>query len=52
MSAWNGDYFRFNRERQQKIVRQKRTHELLEGAAKARKSADTTVSVQPRSVSA
>jgi len=52
MSARNGNKSRFDQERKQKIVRQKRTHELLEGAAKARKSADTTVSVQPRSVSA
>jgi hypothetical protein len=52
MSARNGNKSRFDQERKQKIARQKRTHELLEGAAKARKSADTTVSAQPRSVSA
>ena len=52
MSARNGDKSRFNRERKQKITRRKRTHELLERAAKARKAADTTVRAQPRSVSA
>jgi hypothetical protein len=51
MSARNGDKSRFNRERKQKIARRKRTHELLERAAKA-KSADATTRVQPRSVSA
>jgi len=52
VSARNGDKSRFNRERKQKIARRKRTHELLERAAKARKSADTIVRAQPRSVSA
>jgi len=51
MSARNGDKSRFNRERKQKIARRKRTHELLERAAKARKSADAKTGVQPRSVS-
>ena len=48
MSARNGDKSRFNRERKQKIARRKRTHELLERAAKARKSADTTVRASNR----
>ena len=52
MSARNGDKSRFNRERKQKIARRKHTHELLERAAKARKSADTTARAQPRWVSA
>jgi len=52
MSSRNGDKSRFNRERKQKIARRKRTHELLARAAKARKSAETTVRAQPRSVSA
>ena len=52
MSAQNGDKSRFNRERKQKIARRNRTHELLERAAKARKSADTTGHAQSRSVSA
>ena len=52
MSARNGDKSRFHRERKQKIARRKRTHELLERAAKALKSGETTVRVQPRSVSA
>jgi hypothetical protein len=52
MSARNGDKSGFNREREQKMARRKRTHELLERAARARKSADTTVRAQPRSVSA
>jgi hypothetical protein len=52
MSARNGDKSRFNRERKQKIARRKRTHELLERAAKAPTSTDATVRAQPRSVSA
>jgi hypothetical protein len=52
MSARNGDKSRFNRERKQKIARRKRTHELLERAAKARNPEGTSVRVQPRSVSA
>ena len=52
MSAQNGDKSRFHRERKQKIARRKRTRELLERAAKAHKSADASVRVQPRSVSA
>ena len=52
MSAQNGDKSRFHRERKQKIARRKRTHELLERAVKARKSAQTRVRAQPRSVSA
>jgi hypothetical protein len=52
MSARNGDKSRFNRERKQKIARRKRTLELLERAAKARKSADATARAQLRSVSA
>jgi len=52
VSARNGDKSRFNRERKQKTARRKRTHDLLERAAKARKSADPTVRAQPRSVSA
>jgi len=50
MSARNGDKARFNRGRKQKTARRKRTHELLERAAKARNSADATVRAQPRSV--
>jgi hypothetical protein len=52
MSARNGDKSRFNRERKQKIARRKRTHELLQRVATARRSADATVGAQPRSVSA
>jgi len=52
MSARNGDKSRFNRERKQKIARRKRTHELLQRAAKERESADATARAQPRSVSA
>jgi len=52
MSARNGDKSRFNRERKQKIARRKRTHELLERAVNARKSANATVRARPRSVSA
>jgi len=52
MSARNGDKSRFHRNRKQKIARRKRTHELLGGAAKAPKSADTSARAQPRSVSA
>ena len=52
MSARNGDKSRFNRERKQKIARRKRTHELLERAAKASKSANTPVGAQPRAASA
>jgi hypothetical protein len=51
MSARNGDKSRFNRERKQKIARRKRTHELLERAGKARKSADATARAQLRPVS-
>jgi hypothetical protein len=52
MSARNGDRSRFNRERKQKIARRKRTHELLERAAKERKPAGAVGRAQPRSVSA
>jgi len=52
MSARNGDKSRFNRERKQKIARRKRTHELVQRAAKARESADAAVRAQPRSASA
>lgn len=52
MSARNGDKSRFHRERKQKIARRKRTHELLEHAAKARKPGETPSRVQPGSVSA
>ena len=52
MSARNGDKSRFNRVRKQKIARRKRTRELLGRAAPRRKSADTKVRAQPRSVSA
>ena len=52
MSARNGDKSRFHRERKQKIARRKRTHKLLERAAKARKPEETSARVQPRSVSA
>jgi hypothetical protein len=52
MSARNGDKSRFNRQRKQKIARRKHTPELLERAAKARESADTTVRAQPRSAAA
>jgi hypothetical protein len=50
MSARNGDKSRFNRQRKQKIARRKRTQELQAQATKARKSAETTVRAQPRSV--
>jgi hypothetical protein len=52
MSARNGDKSRFNRDRKQKIARRKRTHELLQHAAKTRKSVDVTAHTQPRSVPA
>jgi hypothetical protein len=52
MSALNGDRSRFNRRRKQKIARRKRSHELLERAAGARKSGDTAARAKPRSVSA
>ena len=52
MSARNGDKSRFHRERKQKIARRKRTHELLDLAAKAFKSVETTGRAQPRPVSA
>jgi hypothetical protein len=52
MSALNGDKSRFNRERKQKIARRKRTRELLERAAKARKSEENSSRAQPKSVSA
>jgi len=52
MSARNGDKSRFNRERKQKIARRKRTHELLERAAKERNPTDTAVRAQPKPVSA
>jgi hypothetical protein len=52
VSARNGDKSRFNRERKQKIARRKRSHELLARAAQTRKSAQTTVRAQPRSVPA
>jgi hypothetical protein len=52
MSARNGDKSRFNRQRKQKIARRKRTQELQPHATKARKSTETPVRAQPRSVSA
>jgi hypothetical protein len=52
MSARNGDKSRFHREHKQKIARRKRTHELLDRAAKALKSVGTAGRAQPRSVSA
>jgi hypothetical protein len=52
MSARNGDKSRFHRERKQKIARRKRTHELLERAAKAGKAGDKAPGGQRRSVSA
>ena len=52
MSARNGDKSRFHRERKQKIARRKRAHELLVRATQAHKPEDSSVRVQPRSVSA
>jgi hypothetical protein len=52
MSARNGDKSRFHRERKQKIARRKRNHELLQRAAKARKSEDTSARGESGSVSA
>jgi len=52
MSARSGDKSRFNRQRKQNIARRKRTHELLEHAAKASKPGKISSRVQPRSVSA
>jgi len=46
MSARNGDKFRFDRERNQKVARRRRTHELRERTATVRKSAETTVNEQ------
>jgi len=51
MSARNGDKSRFNREPKQKIAKRKRTRELVKRAAAERKSLDTLVRSQPRSVS-
>jgi hypothetical protein len=51
MSSKNGDKSRFHRERKQKIARRKRTHELMERAAKAAKST-ASAGVQPRPVTA
>ncbi len=50
MSVRNGDKSRFNRQRKQNIARRKRTHELLQHAAKATKAGETSSRVQPRSV--
>jgi len=52
MSLRNGDKSRFNRQRKKNIAGRKRTHELLQRAIMARKSADISVPVQPRAVSA
>jgi hypothetical protein len=52
MSARNGDKSRFHRERKQKIARRKRTHELLDRAAKALNPVETTGRAQPKSVPA
>ena len=52
MSARNGDKSRFNRERKQKIARRKRTHELLQRVATARRSAGAAFDARPRSVAA
>ena len=52
MSARNGDKSRFHRQRKQNVARRKRTQELLEHAAKARKPEGTSSRVQPHSVSA
>jgi len=52
MSARNGDKSRFNRDRKQKIARRKRTHELLQQAAKTPTAVDPTVRTRSRSVSA
>lgn len=50
MSARNGDKSRFHRERKQKIARRKRTLELLERPAIARKTGGTTVSAKSQPV--
>jgi hypothetical protein len=42
MPARNGDKSRFNRERQRRIARRKRTQELLKRLAKALDSGKTT----------
>jgi hypothetical protein len=52
MSARNGDRSRFNRERKQKIARRKRTRELVEEAAKSRRSEDAAAHAKPGPVSA
>jgi len=52
MSVRNGDRFRFNRERRQRIARRKFTHELLDRPAEPDKPTGTTVRARPRSVSA
>ena len=46
--ARNGDESRFNRKREQKFARGKRSLEPLELAAKTPKSEDTSVQTQPR----
>lgn len=52
MSARNGDKSRFNRDRKQKIARRKRSQELLQRVATARRPAGAPVGAQPRSVPA
>ena len=49
MSVRNGDQSKLNRE-QKKVARRKRTHELLEHAAKTFKSRETLFRAQPGSV--
>jgi hypothetical protein len=50
MSVRNGDQSKLNRDRKKKVARPKRTHELLERAAKPFKSRETIFRAHPRSV--
>ena len=49
MSVRNGDQSKLNWEREKKVARQKRTHELLDRAAKTFESRETRFRAQPRS---
>ncbi len=52
MSARNGDRSRFNRLRKQKVVRRKRTHELLKHLSAGSKPRDSRTTSGPKAVGA
>ena len=52
MSARNGDRSRFHRLRKQKIVRRKRTHELLKHLSALSKSGGSRTTTGPKAVAA